>query len=434
MEYLRDTARDEGLLPHIRLGANVEDARWDNTAQRWMITTAKGVFTGRYLITGTGHLADESLPQIPGLEGFTGEAFHSARWNHEVALEGKRIGVVGSGATAIQVVPQLAEIASELVVFQRSAPYITPRADRDYTEIEKNLFRRDPDAIPARRSEIFWSLESTYAARRAIPDFLDHAKAAAREHLERQIEDPQLRAKLTPDYEMGCKRVLLSNTYYPALTRDNVVLEASALDHIDGDTAISADGAAYSLDVLIFCTGFEAATPLYAKIVHDGDGVSLSDRWARGMEAFASTTVTGFPNLFIINGPNTGLGHNSIVYIIEAQVDYILGALDWSRANGDRVLNVSAEAQKRYVDELQERSKGTVWLGNGCKSWYRDPRSGRLTLIWPDFAYEFRYRNGTFDPAPYTAVENIVAVRADQRSPQCGAAKNKGERRRLSRI
>ncbi|MGW2469919.1 flavin-containing monooxygenase [Streptomyces bauhiniae] len=406
LEYLRDTAREEGLLPHIRFGADVEDARWDADRRRWTVTTADGVFSGRFLVTGTGHLADESLPRIKGLDGFTGDVFHSARWNHDVDLKGKRIGVVGSGATAIQLVPELAEIASELVVFQRSAPYVTPRPDRVYTETQKRLFRRDPAAIPAHRSEIFWFLETSYAQRRAVPEQLAQVKAVARAHLERQVEDEGLRAALTPDYEPGCKRILISDTYYPALTRDNVTLEASALDHVEGGKAVSAQGNAHELDVLVFCTGFEATEPPYAALVHDGEGVSLADRWTRGMEAFASTTVSGFPNLFILNGPNTGLGHNSIVYVIEAQIDYVLGALDWSRAHGDRVLDVSAEAQARYVEELQERGKGTVWLGDGCKSWYIDPRSGRLTLIWPEFAHEFRHRNGSFDPAPYVVTDD----------------------------
>ncbi|MFK0285369.1 flavin-containing monooxygenase [Streptomyces sp. NPDC090499] len=412
LQYLRDTAREEGLMPHIRFGTDVEDARWDAAARRWTVTTSKGVYTGRFLVTATGHLSDEALPQVNGLDGFTGEVFHSARWNHDVSLQGKRVGVVGSGATAVQVVPELARTASELVVFQRSAQYIVPRPDRAYTESEKRLFRRDPESMADHRSEIFWFLESRYAARRAVPGFLDKARSEALEHLERQVEDPELRAKLTPDYELGCKRVLISDTYYPALTRDDVTLEASALDHIDGSRVVSADGSTYDLDVLVFCTGFETAEPPYARLVHDSDGRSLSDHWAHGMEAFASTTVSGFPNLFIINGPNTGLGHNSIVYIIEAQVDYILGALDWSRAGGDRDLEVSAEAQERYGDELQQRSGGTVWLGNGCKSWYIDPRSGRLTLIWPDFAHEFRYRNGTFDAAPYTAAETAEETAA----------------------
>ncbi|MFJ4970048.1 flavin-containing monooxygenase [Streptomyces sp. NPDC088755] len=400
-QYLRDTARDEGLLPHIRFGAEVTHARWDAAQQHWVVTTTRGVFVSRFLVTGTGHLSDHSLPDIPGLDGFDGPVFHSARWDHSTQLAGKRVAVVGSGASAVQIVPEVAEVAAEVVVLQRSAPYVVPRPDLAYTDSEKQVFRRDPEAVPAHRAEIFWYLEAGYAARRAAPHQLAEAKSAARSHLERQITDPDLRAALTPDYELGCKRVLISDTYYPALSRDHVRLEASALARVEQRTVLAASGARHSVDAIVLCTGFETAEPPYAHLVHDGDGTSLAEHWAQGMEAFASTTVAGFPNLFIVNGPNTGLGHNSIVHIIEAQIDYLLGAMEWSRRHGDHTVEVSAAAQQQYTDELGRRGAGSVWTSQGCKSWYTDPRSGRLTLIWPDFADEFRHRNGTFDPAPY---------------------------------
>ncbi|MCS0601399.1 NAD(P)/FAD-dependent oxidoreductase [Streptomyces sp. LP11] len=401
--YLRDTARDEGLLPHIRFGAEVTQARWDTVTRHWVVTTARGVFTGRFLVTGTGHLSDHSLPDIPGLAGFDGPVFHSARWDHGTPLAGKRVAVVGSGASAVQIVPEVAEAAAEVVVFQRSAPYVVPRPDRAYTDTEKRVFRRDPEAVPAHRAEIFWYLEAGYAARRAAPHQLAEAKAAARAHLERQVADPELRAALTPDYELGCKRVLISDTYYPALTRDHVRLEPSALAQLEPGTAVAASGARHAVDVVVLCTGFETAEPPYAHLVHDGAGTSLAEHWAQGMEAYASTTVAGFPNLFLVNGPNTGLGHNSIVHVIEAQVTYVLGALDWSRAHGDHDVEVTPAAQRRYTGELARRGADTVWHSRGCESWYLDPRSGRLTLIWPDFADEFRHRNGTFDPPAYRA-------------------------------
>ncbi|MEU6485992.1 NAD(P)/FAD-dependent oxidoreductase [Streptomyces sp. NPDC046887] len=401
--YLRDTAREEGLLPHIRFGAEVRDARWDPAEGRWTVTTTRGVFSGRYLVTGTGHLSDHSLPEIPGIETFGGPVFHSARWDHGTSLEGKRVAVVGSGASAVQIVPEVAGTASQVTVFQRSAPYVVPRPDRAYTETEQRIFRRDPEAVPAHRAEIFWYLEAGFAARRAAPHQLAEAKAAARAHLERQIADPALRQALTPDYELGCKRVLISDTYYPALTRDHVTLEPSALARVEPGKAIAASGTAHAADVIVLCTGFETTEPPYARLVHGADGRSLADHWARGMEAFASTTVAGFPNLFLVNGPHTGLGHNSIVHVIEAQIDYLLGALAWSRAQGDRTVEVSAAAQQHYAAELDRQARGTVWDGERCRSWYVDPRSKRVTLIWPDFADAFRHRNGTFDPAPYAA-------------------------------
>lgn len=410
LDYMRRCARDEGLLPKIRFDTDMLESRWDPAARHWVVTTSKGVFTAPVLITGTGHLADSRMPEVEGLETFPGAAFHSAGWDHSAALEGKRIGVVGSGASAIQVVPEMQKIASELVVFQRSAPYMIPRADRAYSDGEKRLFARDPETVDALRSELFWGGEFNFAQRRNIPRYLSEAKKQALDHLAAQVPDPALRAKLTPDYEIGCKRVLISNTYYPAISAENTVLEASALARVEGSKAYGASGAAYDLDVLIFATGFEAVRPPFARRIFGTEGVSLDAHWDKGMQAHDSIAVHGYPNLFIINGPNTGLGHNSIVYIIEAQVDYILGALDYAERYGLAVLEARKDAEDAYMERLHQRSQGTVWIAGGCKSWYVDDRSGRLTLVWPDFAHSFRDENGTFHPGDYvTQPERIAA-------------------------
>lgn len=400
-QYLRDCAREEGLLPHIVFGANLEEARWDEAAGLWRVRTARGDFTARFLVTATGHLADEAYPAIPGLETFTGAKFHSARWDHSVPLEGKRIGVVGTGASAIQIVPEMVKIASELVVFQRTAPYIIPRVERDYTEGDRRLFRRDPASIQDLRAELFWGGENSYAQRRAVPQYLEAAKQQALAHLATQVHDAELRDRLTPDYEPGCKRVLISNAFYPALQAPVTTLEASALERVDGSTVIAASGARYELDALVFATGFEATEPPYAALVYGRGGVRLDEHWRAGMQAYDSISVAGFPNLFSINGPNTSLGHNSIVYIIEAQVDYILGALDYMAEQGADVIEPERAAEDAYVDRIQENARGTVWIDGGCKSWYVDRRSGKLTLIWPDFGYAFRDENGTFSEQGY---------------------------------
>lgn len=410
-QYLRDCAREEGLLAHLHFHANMEEARWDDDAALWRVRTSAGDFTAQFLVTATGHLADEAYPAIPGLDGFAGAKFHSARWDHSVPLEGKRIGVVGTGASAIQIVPEMAKIASELVVFQRTAPYIIPRVERDYTEGEKRLFRRDPSAIEDLRGELFWGGENTYAQRRAIPQYLAAGKKIALDHLAAQVSDPELRAALTPNYEPGCKRVLISNSYYPALQAPVTTVETSALDRVEGDKVIAASGNQYELDALVFATGFEATEPPYAQLVHGREGVSLSEHWQQGMQAFDSIAVAGFPNLFSINGPNTSLGHNSIVYIIESQVDYILGAFDHLEAQGFDVIEPTREAEDAYVDRIQADAQGTVWIDGGCKSWYVDQRSGKLTLIWPDFGYAFRDENGTFEVEGYrVTTSDRVAV------------------------
>ncbi|AVW89745.1 flavin-containing monooxygenase [Celeribacter baekdonensis] len=400
--YIRTCAEDEGILPHIHFDTDMLESRWDAEANEWVVETSNGTYRAKILITGTGHLADGHMPKIDGLDSFKGEVFHSADWDHSVDLNGKRIGVIGSGASAIQIIPEMQKCASEMVVFQRSAPYMVPRWDREYTAGERRMCRRDPSVIEDMRSEIFWAGEFNFAQRRNIPRFLEEAKTLAVSHRETHIKDPELLKKLTPDYEIGCKRLLISNTYYPAIAAENTTLEASALARVDGTKAIGASGEAYELDVLIFATGFEAVRPPFAARIFGAEGISLDAHWDKGMQAYDSIAVHGYPNLFIINGPNTGLGHNSVVYIIEAQVDYILGALDHIEAQNVSVIEVKPEAEEAYMDKIDVMSQGTVWLAGGCKSWYVDERSGRLTLIWPDFAHSFRDENGRFHPAGYT--------------------------------
>ncbi|WP_217132762.1 flavin-containing monooxygenase [Leucobacter chinensis] len=400
--YLLNVTEQEGLRPHLRLNANMDEAKWDEQAERWIVRTPRGTYTGRYLITGTGHLADPSLPDIPGLADFAGDIFHSARWNHDVDLTGKRVAVVGTGASAIQVVPEMAEIASELTVFQRTPAWVIPRIVKPYSAATRRKFARDYESMQRERDDIFWFAESAYAQRRAVPAALAEVTANALGNLERAVPDPELRAKLTPSYMPGCKRVLSSNAYYPTFNRDNVTLEASALTRVEGNTAYGADGVGYEVDAIVLCTGFEAAQPPFAEAIFDGEGVSLADHWSTGMSAFDSTAVSGFPNLFAINGPNTSLGHNSIVYIIESQVQYILEALDRADAEGLRTLVPARPAEEEYVAKIQERAATSVWLmDGGCNSWYVDPRSGNLTLIWPDYAYDFRARNGHFTGAGF---------------------------------
>jgi cation diffusion facilitator CzcD-associated flavoprotein CzcO len=400
-QYLRDCAAEEGLVPHLRLQTTMIDARWNDAQRQWFVHTSRGLYVCKFLIACPGHLADEHMPNIEGLSSFSGEVFHSARWNHSVDLRGKRVGVVGSGASAIQIVPEMAKVASELVVFQRSAPYMIPRADRAYTAAEQRMFARDPSLMNKARADIFWTGEINFAQRRNVQRFLQEAKDMALGHLESQVQDPQLRAKLTPDYEIGCKRLLISNEYYPALCKDNVTLEASALARVEGSMAVGASGQQYALDALVCATGFEATRPPFAQIIYGRDGVSLDAHWDRGMQAYDSIAVNGYPNLFIINGPNTGLGHNSVVYIIEAQVDYILGALAHAEQQQLSLLEADAQAEAQYMDELDARAQGTVWLAGGCKSWYVDERSRRLTLVWPDYAYAFREANAQFHPEGY---------------------------------
>lgn len=399
-EYLRDVAREEGLLPKIRFNADLMSATWDAEAKEWVTVTTAGEFRSSVLVTAMGHLSDAKWPDIPGLKDFAGELMHSAQWNHDYDVTGKRVAVIGSGASAIQITPSVAEVAKELVVFQRSQPYVIPRPDRAYSDAEQRMFARNPELIDELRADLFWGMEYNYAARRGIQRCIDEASELATKHRETQVTDPVLRDLLTPDYDIGCKRVLISNVYYPALQKPSVTLEAAGVSNVRGNTVTSTDGNSYEVDVIICATGFEAIEPPFGPLIEAG-GRTLADHWSEGMQAYASITVPAFPNLFVMNGPNTGLGHNSVLFVVETQCDYIIQALHYMESMGVAVLDTKQSSEDGYIDRVRARSKGTVWLDGGCTNWYVDPRTHRLTVTWPDYAYAFRETNGRFEPEVY---------------------------------
>lgn len=403
-QYLRDTAEEEGLLEQIRFGRELVGADWDEATAEWVVRTSDGTFAARFLITATGHLSDPKYPDIAGLDQFDRPIFHSATWDDSLDLTGLRVGVIGSGASAIQIVPEMAKVASELVVFQRSPAYITPRHDRAYSKAEQRAFARAPELIEELRSELFWANEARFVERQAVPRLLEEVSQVALDHLGAQVSDPELRAKLTPEYRIGCKRILKSNDFYPALTEQHVTLETTGIDHAEAGAIVHVDGTRHELDVLVLATGFEAADLPIAHRITGRDGILLADQWQTGMQAYATTAVHNFPNLFIMNGPNSGLGHNSIIYIIEVQVEYIAAALDYTDAQGLTAIEVTREAEDAYAENLDQRSQGTVWLTGGCENWYVDPRNGRLTTVWPDFSHAFREENATFVPDAYRVV------------------------------
>ena len=353
--------------------------------------------TATWLVCGAGSLAEPKLPEIPGLDAFEGEILHSARWNHDLDLSGMRVALVGTGASAIQVVPGLAGRVKEMVVFQRTPAWVIPRRTTPYTKAQQRMFERAPQVMRRERDDIFWMAEAGCAARRAVPASLEVTRAQAEGNIARAISDESLRARLTPNYTPGCKRILSSNTYYPAFARDDAHLEDSALASVDGKVAVAASGNRYEVDAIVLCTGFETTEPPFAHQIIDANGRTLAESWHDGMAALDSTAVAGFPNLFTLVGPNTNLGHNSIIHMIESQVSYVLGATERAEREGLDWIMPSDEAQVAYVDSMQEQAAGTVWLrAGGCHSWYVDPRSGKLTQLWPDYAWDFRARNAHF--------------------------------------
>ena len=406
--YLKRCAEDYGITPHIRFGHDVGSARWDTHAGEWRLETSEGTIAADVFVSGMGALSEPSIPAIPGLDGFEGAAFHSAAWDHDHDLRGKRVAVIGTGASTIQIVPKIQPYVAGLKVFQRTPPWVLPHPDRPTTDLERRVYRALPPAQLAMRAAIYWARE-TFVLGFMHPRIIENtAERLGRAHLRRQVEDPELRRKLTPSYRMGCKRILISNDYYPALTQPGVELVTDAIAEVSGSSIVTRDGSAHEVDTIILGTGFHVTDLPAAEKIYGRDGRSLTDVWAGRLEAHAGTTVAGFPNLFWLLGPNTGLGHNSVVFMIEAQIAYVMDALRTMEARGIHAVEPRKDAQTRYNEELQRRMEGTVWTSGDCRSWYLDA-SGRNRTLWPGATWRFRQRTRRFDIANYETHARVGA-------------------------
>lgn len=399
-DYLRRCAERFDVLDHVRLGCEVEAADWDEEAGVWRLQTAQGELAARTVVAAPGGLSEPSTPRLPGLESFGGTSFHTARWNHEHDLAGRRVAVIGTGASAIQVVPEIQPVVAHLDVFQRTPPWVVPHRDRPITDWERALYRRAPALQRAVRSGVYWMRELMVPGLVHRPQMLRVLEAVARRHLAEQVPDPELRAKLTPDYTIGCKRILPSNHWYPALTRPNVDVVTEGITDVRAEGIVTGDGALHEVDTIIWATGFYVTDIPIAHIVQGREGRKLAEVWEGSPHAYRGTAVAGFPNLFFLVGPNVGLGHNSIVFMIEAQLNYVVEALRTMRARGAASIEVRPEAQEEYNAKLQSRMGRTVWNSGGCSSWYIDAK-GKNTTIWPDFTWRFWQSTRRFDPAAY---------------------------------
>ncbi|MGZ5403096.1 MAG: flavin-containing monooxygenase [Nocardioides sp.] len=399
--YLQRVAREAGVLDRFVFDTSVDDARWDEDAQRWVVATTAGDVVARHLISGAGALVEPKLPAIEGIDGFKGEVFHSARWNHDVELAGKRVAVIGTGASSIQIVPEIARVVDHLDVYQRTAPYVLPRSDRPYTRVERLLFKRVPLVQKAYREAIYWAREAYVPGFTLAPKLTAPARRLALANLARGVEDPDLRARLTPDFQIGCKRILISNSYYPAIASGHVELVTDQIARVTEDSIVTADGSERPIDVLVIATGFHTTDQPIAHHIVGREGRSLAETWADGgMAAYKGTTVHGFPNYFSIVGPNTGLGHSSMVLMIESQVAYVRDALRTMARNRYATVEPRVNAQQAWNADLQKRLGRTVWNRGGCASWYLDER-GRNTVLWPRTTFAFRGLLSEFDAAAY---------------------------------
>jgi cation diffusion facilitator CzcD-associated flavoprotein CzcO len=410
--YLERTAEQSGVLDRFRFGVTVEGMAWDEEENVWHVTTDHGSVTADVVITGSGGLSEPKLPEIEGLDSFDGAIFHSARWNHDYDLAGKRVAVIGTGASAIQIVPEVARKASHLDVYQRTAPWVVPRGDRPYTAVERFAFRHLPFVQKAYRTGIYWGRECLVPGFVLDPRLSAPAHRLALQNISRGISDPVLRKAVTPDFRIGCKRILISNDYYPALDSEHVDLVTDGIRKITPTGIVTADGTERAVDAIIIATGFYTTEQPISQHIKGRNGRTLADAWAEhGMAAYKGTTIAGFPNLFQIVGPNTGLGHSSMVFIIESQIAYILSALQKIGARELLSVEPRPEAQAAWNDDLQHRMKRTVWSSGGCASWYLDAH-GRNTTLWPRSTFKFRSLLKDFDLERYVVTTRHDAPRS----------------------
>jgi cation diffusion facilitator CzcD-associated flavoprotein CzcO len=399
-EYLRRCVRDHGLEGHIRFGHEVVRAAWDDASARWTVQTSGGSFTADVLVSGTGALSEPSIPDLPGLDTFEGTMFHSAHWDHLHDLAGERVGVIGTGASSVQFIPEIQPRVAHLTVFQRTPAWVVPRFGRPFSPLERRLHRRMPVTQRIARAWIYWSREALVLPFTRRPRMMRLIQRVARAHLRRQVEDESLRAKLMPDYTIGCKRILLSDDFYPALARPYVELVTEPIAEVRRRSILTADGREHPVDTIIFGTGFHVTDAPIASLVRGRDGRTLAEHWSDGMEAYRGTTVAGFPNFFMLVGPNTGLGHSSMVFVIESQVAYVMECLRAMEERGADVVEVRTDVQREFNHAVQRRMGSTIWLNGGCRSWYLDAR-GRNTTLWPFSSWRFRKLTQRFDEASY---------------------------------
>jgi cation diffusion facilitator CzcD-associated flavoprotein CzcO len=410
-DYLRDCTDRFGVRDHIHFNCPVQRADWDEDAGVWRIDTPDGSFTAQLLVGAPGPLSEPAIPALPGLDQFEGTAFHTALWNHEHDVSGGRVAVIGTGASAIQAVPQIQPLVEHLTVFQRTAPWVVPHRDRPITRFEHRLYGRFPALQRLVRTSVYASRELLVTGLAYRPKLMKAVQRMAEGHLAKQIPDEELRARLTPDYVIGCKRILPSNTWYPAITRANVDVVTAGVTEVRPNGVVAADGSFHEVDTLIFATGFHVTDGPFAQFITGRDGVTLADLWQGSPQAYRGTAVPGFPNLFWLIGANTGLGHNSMVFMIESHLNYVLGALGAMERGGATRIEVRPEVYDAYNAELQSRLAGTVWNTGGCSSWYLDA-NGRNSTIWPDFTWRFWQQTRRFDAAAYTVSNGQPAVRA----------------------
>lgn len=401
--YLQTCANEFGLMRHICFHHEVQRLDWDEPTREWQIQTNMGEFAADIVIGAVGALSQPSIPELEGIERFQGEVFHSAQWPMDFDPAEKRIAVVGTGASAIQFIPHIQLQAELLHVFQRTPAWVVPQQNEFIKSKRQRVYRRFPALQKMARLNIYTKREAMVFGFRH-PNWLKLLEKIAVNHMNKAIKDPVLKQKLTPDYRIGCKRILLSNTYYPALAQPNVEVHTAGITEVTEDAVIDAAGKRMPVDSIIFGTGFQVADFPIARHIYGRAGHSLQQEWNGSPKAYLGTTITGFPNLFLIQGPNTGLGHTSVILMIEAQVDHLLNVLKYMKHRQIKTIEPKPDAQKRFVEKTDQLTKGTVWVSGGCRSWYLD-KTGRNSTLWPGTTLSFMKKADRFNREDYIATK-----------------------------
>ena len=418
--YLLGVIERHGLSPHIQTDVRVQHAAWDDHAGHWVVTTTAGTWHARAVFAGTGPLHEPRIPRIEGLDSFRGRVFHTARWPEDVDLAGKRVAVVGTGSSAIQLVPHVQAQAKEMVLFQRTPAWVLPKFGRAIGPGQRAAFRTVPGLMRAYRAALFYGLELVQLAQRR-PGRMRPIQALAHRNLRRQISDPVLRERLTPTFTIGCKRFLLSNDYYPALAADNATVTGAVVSATPNGL-VDSDGVEHAVDVVVMGTGFKVHNPPIADAVQGRHGQTLAQAWQGSPRAYLGTTTHGFPNFFLSLGPNTGNGHTSVLTAAEAQAGYLVATLDVLDARGATAVDVRSEAEDAWNDSVQQALSKMVWNAGGCASWYLDAQGmNRSIYPWSTIDlrrrlkrfraddYAFRAADGTWTDAQSTAEPAALA-------------------------
>ncbi|WP_370946112.1 flavin-containing monooxygenase [Amycolatopsis sp. cg5] len=398
-DYLKELTEKYGLREHIRFGEEVTSAKWGDN--EWVVGTSKGEYRGQFLVAGVGALHIPNIPALPGIERFKGHSFHSATWDHGYDLHGKRVAVVGTGASAIQFVPEIVGDVSELHLYQRTPPWVLPRGNGRIKESTQRLFERVPLVRKAYRNAVYWTAESLAVGFNGHPGILKVGEYFGKRHIAKQIADPELRRKVTPNYTLGCKRVLGSNKYYRALTSDHVDVITDGIHEVREHSIVTADGVEREVDAIIYATGFHVTDSFDYLDIKGRGGVDLATHWRdEGIQTHLGITVNGFPNAFFLLGPNTGLGHNSVVFMIESQIRYALDAMKMVRRSRAEAFEVRPSVQAAFNAEIQRKLASGVWSTGGCTSWYLDSKGVNRT-IWPGFTWQYWLRTRKVDTGDF---------------------------------